>query len=195
MAKREDPQDIDANGTTDIIRRSRLFFTFPVVIISIVSANLIWEVVRSNVAPHELMSWPFRFTILNDSTTATVLAVFISLFMGRLQWARALRPIVGFAIDDEGMQFKLDSDTWRLWVYNSGPGVLLSRVSPIMCTLLVSRKIMRLLTGFRLVSSTSSLNRGGSSMGSTISCAGMAMGHPFLLLRVIRIACGWHGSQ
>jgi hypothetical protein len=85
-------------------------------------SELAWEIVRGNLSAHTLSSWPFRFTVMDNSTTATVLAVFISLFMGRLQWARALRPIVGVAIDDEGARFRPDSDIWRVWIYNSGPG-------------------------------------------------------------------------
>lgn len=78
------------------------------------SINFVWEIVRANLSSDALTSWPFRFTLINSSTTATVLAVFIGLFMGRLQWARALRPIVGFAIDDEGSRFRPDSDLWRV---------------------------------------------------------------------------------
>jgi hypothetical protein len=109
-------------GQSGVIKRSRLFFTVPVIIIGILTVNLAWEIVRGNLPAHTLISWPFRFTVISNATTATVLAVFISLFMGRLQWARALRPIVGVAIDDEGAKFKPDSDVWRVWLYNSGPG-------------------------------------------------------------------------
>lgn len=109
-------------GATRLIRRSRLFFVFPVVIISILSANLIWEIIRTNLGPHAQASWPLRFTIINASTTAAVLAVFISLLMGRLQWAHALRPIVGVDIDDEDRRFLPSSNIWRIWVWNVGPG-------------------------------------------------------------------------
>jgi hypothetical protein len=109
-------------GQASIIKRSRLFFTTPVIIIGILTVNLAWEVARDNLSAHTLASWPYRLTLMDNATTATVLAVFISLLMGRLQWARALRPIVGSAIDDEGAKFKPDSDIWRVWIYNSGPG-------------------------------------------------------------------------
>jgi hypothetical protein len=99
-----------------------LYFTFPVVIILAVSANFVWEILRVNLSAHTIASWPFRFTIIDAPTTATILAVFISLFMGRLQWARTLRPTAGIGIDDDGAQFRLDSDVWRVWIYNAGPG-------------------------------------------------------------------------
>ncbi len=116
------PREHEDYGSVTIVRRSRLFFTVPVVIILFISIYFVWEIIRENLSVQTLASWPFRFTIISASTTATVLAVFISLFMGRLQWARALRPVVGLAIDDDGAQFLPDSTKWRLWVYNAGPG-------------------------------------------------------------------------
>src|SRR6266567_3998930 len=80
------------------------------------------KTVRVNLDPHTLASWPFRFTVIDDSTAVTVPAVFVSLFMGRLQWARALKPTTSIAIDDDGAQFQPDSDKWRAWIYNAGPG-------------------------------------------------------------------------
>jgi hypothetical protein len=77
-----------------------------------------------------LTYWPYRFTIMSDSTTVTVLAVFVSLFMGRLQWARTLSPMAGVAIDDEGTKFLSSSAVWRVWLYNSGPGAaVISQIS------------------------------------------------------------------
>lgn len=105
-----------------VVRRSRMFFTAPIAIIAVISLNLVWDVIRQNLGSHALSSWPLRFAVLDTSTTATALAIFVPLFMGRLQWARTLRPFVGFAIDDEGAQFSPSSQIWRLWIYNSGPG-------------------------------------------------------------------------
>jgi hypothetical protein len=116
-------------GQAKVVARSRLYFKAPVVIIVLIALNLVWEVVRSNIPSHDLTLWPYRFTIMDDSTTATVLAVFVSLFMGRLQWARTMRPIAGMAIDDEGAKFRPDSDIWRVWIYNSGPGATISEIT------------------------------------------------------------------
>jgi len=109
-------------GAVTVVERSRLYFVAPIAIIGIVFLNLIWEVIRSNVGSRLISEWPFRFTMIDAATTATILAVFVSLFMGRLQWARALRPGIGSAIDDEGAVFHPDSDIWRFWLYNAGPG-------------------------------------------------------------------------
>jgi hypothetical protein len=116
------PREDEGYSRARVIKRSRLYFTFPVIIISAILINFIWEIIRTNLGAHAVTSWPFRFTIIDASDTATILAVFVSLFMGRLQWARSLRPIAGIAIDDEGSQFLPDSDMWRVWIYNAGPG-------------------------------------------------------------------------
>ena len=109
-------------GIAKVIGRSRLYFTFPIIIIVAICVNFIWEIIRTNLGVRSEASWPFRFTIMDVSTTATILAVFVSLFMGRLQWARSLRPIAGMAIDDEGARFLPNSHVWRIWIYNAGPG-------------------------------------------------------------------------
>lgn len=117
------PREDESFSVVRNVKRSRLFFTAPIIIIAALSANLIWEIVRGNVAPHDLASWPFRFSAMDEPTTATVLAVFVGIFMGRLQWARTLQPIVRTAIDDEGGSMSPDSKIWRFWIYNAGSAV------------------------------------------------------------------------
>lgn len=109
------PRESEEYGAVRTISRSRLFFTVPILIIGALSVNLIWEIVRSNLDSGALHSWPFKFTILDDPTTATVLAVFVSLFMGRLQWARSLMPVMGITIED-GAKFQLNSEEWHVWI-------------------------------------------------------------------------------
>lgn len=116
------PREDERYGSPRVVGRSYLFFTVPMVLIGIFVANFTWEVVRINIGTHAASEWPFRFSILDVSTTATILAVFVGLFMGRLQWAHTLRPHIGSAIDDEDAQFRIESEKWRLWLYNAGPG-------------------------------------------------------------------------
>jgi hypothetical protein len=112
----------DRYGAVRVTSRSRLFYKAPLLVVAVLSVNFVWDVIRINAGPRALAEWPLRFNVLDVSTTATVLAVFVALFMGRLQWARTLSPHIGSAIDDKGAAFRLDSDKWRLWVYNAGPG-------------------------------------------------------------------------
>src|SRR5438128_2324436 len=63
-------------GSARVIGRSRLFFTTPVILMCAFLANLVWEAIRINVNARSAAEWPLRFTILNISTTVTVLVVF-----------------------------------------------------------------------------------------------------------------------
>jgi hypothetical protein len=67
--------------------------------------------------------WPFRFTMVDVSTSFNLLAITVGLFLARLQWARTQRPYLGFYIDDEGQRFDSQSDVWRVWLSNAGPGM------------------------------------------------------------------------
>lgn len=116
------PREDERYGAARVVGRSRLFFIAPIIIIVVISANFAWEIIKINLSPHLAAEWPFRFTILDAPASAGILAVFIGLFMGRLQWARALRPTIGCAIDDESVQFRRESEVWRFWLYNAGPG-------------------------------------------------------------------------
>jgi hypothetical protein len=118
----EPQRDDERYGVAKVVGRSRLFFTVPIIIMCVISANFIWEAIRINVGARAAAEWPLRVTVLGISTTATVLAVFVGLFMGRLQWAHTLRPHIGTAIDDESTEFRVDSNKWRFWLYNAGPG-------------------------------------------------------------------------
>ncbi|GII28786.1 hypothetical protein [Planotetraspora mira] len=114
----------DEFGAQRTIRRSRLFFVFPVIAIAIFAFNLIWEVVRHNMDQKSLTSWPFRFSMVDTSTTANILVLATGLLIARLQYARVLRPVIGFSIDDADGLFKPDSDQWRFWLFNAGPGTV-----------------------------------------------------------------------
>ncbi|MCP2324594.1 hypothetical protein HDA40_003101 [Hamadaea flava] len=115
------PRD-EAYGTQRIVARSVLFVTIPIAFIVLLAANLAWDLVRENLAPTALASWPMRLTLLDTSTSAALLGAAAGLYFARLQWASANRPAIGLAIDDEGGQFDPDSPRWRFWAYNAGPG-------------------------------------------------------------------------
>ncbi|NUR73029.1 MAG: hypothetical protein HOU81_19605 [Hamadaea sp.] len=109
-------------GTQRIVARSVLFVTVPIGFIVLLAANLLWDIVRQNVSPAALTSWPLRLAVLDTPTSAALLGAAAGLYFARLQWASANRPAIGLAIDDEGGQFDPDSPRWRFWTYNAGPG-------------------------------------------------------------------------
>lgn len=116
-----DPSD-EAYGVQRIVARSTVFVRIPLFFILILTINLGWEVFRQNISVHTQGEWPFRFTIINSATTASLLAVVTGLFLTRLQYAHAQRPLLTFAIDDKDARFKPDSREWRFWLYNTGSG-------------------------------------------------------------------------
>ncbi|MEU0546227.1 hypothetical protein [Micromonospora sp. NPDC005979] len=113
----------ERNGLQKLISRSIFYVYFPLFILIFLAANFVWEVVRANVSQQALTSWPLRFTLLNPSTTAVLVGATATLLIGRMQWAHANRPALGFAIADEGFKFDPSSDMWHVWLYNAGPGI------------------------------------------------------------------------
>jgi hypothetical protein len=93
-----------------------------VIILAILGINLVWEIIRANIGQPATHSWPMRFMLLDLSTTATLLGAAGGLFLARLQWAKANRPSMSYAIVDDG-RFSKDSEKWTVWIHNSGPGI------------------------------------------------------------------------
>jgi hypothetical protein len=119
------PADADHIGKPRTVQHSRPFFVVPLILIGALSVNLLWEIVRANVGTEAIADWPFRLSLLSMSATATAWTAFVALFMARVQWARSLRPYLGWAIEDEGEKFSPDSDIWFIWLNNAGPGLAL----------------------------------------------------------------------
>jgi hypothetical protein len=120
-----DPES-ESYGTQRVISRSTAFVTVPIVAVCIIAANLIWEAVRINISPTLATQWPYRFTIFNMAITGALLGVTATLLFTRMQWARALRPAVGFSIKCDQTSYDMDSK-WEFWAFNAGPGGAVTR--------------------------------------------------------------------
>lgn len=116
------PSGHDATTGQRLVRRSFAFTRLPLILIAVLILNFAWESVRLNLDRGHLAEWPWRFTLVDMSTTANLLALTTGLYLARLQWARAQQPSLNFHIDDEGAIFDPNSDVWRMWISNSGPG-------------------------------------------------------------------------
>lgn len=113
--------DDESFGSQRVVRRSLLFFLFPMLVISLLAGNLGWEVLRANSG--RKAAAVLTFSVIDAATTANLLALATGLLLARMQYARAVRPVISFAIDDEGIRFSPDSDEWRVWIYNAGSGI------------------------------------------------------------------------
>jgi hypothetical protein len=88
--------------------------------------NFIFEVIRNNTDPARRASGILAFTMLDISTTATLLGVVGGLFFARLQWSRANRPYISYAILDDNAEFSANSTKWTVFIQNSGPGTAIA---------------------------------------------------------------------
>ncbi|GAA0244704.1 hypothetical protein [Cryptosporangium japonicum] len=114
-----------------VVERSFLFVHLPSILLVILASNFIWEEIRVN-APSLARTWPFKFSFLDRQSTATLLVVVVGLLLTRLQWARANRPSMAFAITDRPIdEFTSSTNSkdiekakkWGVWLYNGGPGI------------------------------------------------------------------------
>jgi hypothetical protein len=106
-----------------VVHRSFLFVTFPVIVLGILALNLAWEILRANLDTSVKATWPFRFILLDLSTTAALFGALAGLFLARLQWAKANRPSISYVIVDDEAGFLAGSQKWTVRVHNGGPGI------------------------------------------------------------------------
>jgi hypothetical protein len=118
-----EPADGETYGTQRIIKRSITYVVGPSVVIGFLAILTAWEVVRANVPAAATTLAPFNVSFLGAGASATLLGGAIGLFLARMQWARSLRPSIGFATDDKDEQFSEKSSVWRFWIHNGGSGV------------------------------------------------------------------------
>ncbi|MET8954672.1 hypothetical protein ACWEO4_00095 [Streptomyces sp. NPDC004393] len=79
------------------VHRSPLLFTAPVVLLALLSLLMVWEMVRGNVSPQLRAQWPWRFSLLTPEALSNLLAVSLGFVFARAQYARTVRPIIGWS--------------------------------------------------------------------------------------------------
>lgn len=91
---------------------------------------LVWEIIRQNLDAAIQSHFPWRIHILETSASASLLGVFTALWLAREQFARTVRPALGWAgYTPEGAAAGRDLITvtsqipkWLVFVYNGGQG-------------------------------------------------------------------------
>lgn len=117
------PNDLRPPGAQTLVARSVAFTIIPLVVATILLIDLIWEVVRSNVSPTFRQEWPFRFTILDSEVAAVLLVAVGGLIFAREQFARSVRPLIGWSSDIAGNSTLMDQDpSWLIRIHNGSPG-------------------------------------------------------------------------
>jgi len=106
------------------LRRNPRYVLAPVVGITVLLGLLLWEVLRDNVDEPVRHTYPWRLTFLGVDTTATLAAAFIGLVVARGQFARTVRPTLGYSTRATIGELLGGSGGpgWTVKLYNGGPG-------------------------------------------------------------------------
>ncbi|MFC8829822.1 hypothetical protein ACFT9I_31335 [Streptomyces sp. NPDC057137] len=116
---RSDPP-IPLPDTQRRVRRSRLLFMAPLVLLGILVVILLWEVVRSNMSAEARLDWPWRLRILEPDPLGSLLAVAAGAVFARAQYARTVRPYLGWRASWEQGDLRSEGAAWRVGILNGG---------------------------------------------------------------------------
>jgi hypothetical protein len=103
------------------VGRSSLTSALPIFLLAFLLADLGWEAIKGNLNPHIREAWPWKFTLLNLSTSATLVGIFASLIIARSQFARSMAPSLVVYSASTGSQY-IKRSRRTLYIYNAGPG-------------------------------------------------------------------------
>ncbi|MEW1613149.1 MULTISPECIES: hypothetical protein [unclassified Streptomyces] len=102
------------------VRRSPLLFTAPLVLLAVLILVLLWEAVRANVSPGARDVWPWRLQLLDVEALGSLLAVAVGAVLARAQYARTVRPYLGWRGSWAPGFLEGDTPAWRVGVLNGG---------------------------------------------------------------------------
>jgi hypothetical protein len=102
------------------IRRSPLLFTTPLVLLGLLTALLVWEAIRGNVPAGAQSEWPWRLRPVDGQVLGSLLAVSLGAVLARAQYARTVRPYLGWrAAWTQGL-LTTQEPAWRVGILNGG---------------------------------------------------------------------------
>ncbi|MFB8117474.1 MULTISPECIES: hypothetical protein [unclassified Streptomyces] len=102
------------------IRRSPLLFTAPLVLLVLLVLVLVWESVRANIGPGAQDDWPWRLQLLDTDVLGSLLAVAAGGVLARAQYARTVRPYLGWRGRWVKDPLSGDAEAWRVGMLNGG---------------------------------------------------------------------------
>lgn len=103
------------------VRRSPLLFTTPLVLLAVLALVLLWEITRGNVTGELSRQWPWRLQLMDTDALGSLLAVALAAVLGRAQYARTVRPALGWRSSWVPGVFVPDEPAWEVGVLNGGP--------------------------------------------------------------------------
>jgi hypothetical protein len=106
-----------------VVSRNALTFRAPQAVFWFLIVDILWEVVKENRPQDSSPPFPWWFTIFNLSTGVTAAGIFGSLLIARSQFARAIRPALGFFNDERAGSIRVTLPArWTVRMTNGGPG-------------------------------------------------------------------------
>lgn len=102
------------------IRRSPLLFTIPLVLLGLLLLILVWEVLRANMTGGARTEWPWRLRLLDMEALGSLLAVAAGAVLARAQYARTVRPYLGWRAAWVKGDLRGDVRAWRVGIVNGG---------------------------------------------------------------------------
>ncbi|MFJ4781166.1 hypothetical protein [Streptomyces sp. NPDC088762] len=102
------------------IRRNRWLFTAPLVLLCVLGAVLVWEIVRGNMPEASRSAWPWRLQLMSAEPLASLLAVSAGAVLARAQYARTVRPALGWRSEFVAGQLPGTAKAWSVGVLNGG---------------------------------------------------------------------------
>ncbi|MFF5970533.1 hypothetical protein ACFY7C_03300 [Streptomyces sp. NPDC012769] len=102
------------------VRRSPLLFTAPIVLLVLLTAVLGWEIVRANMTEAARADWPWRLQLLDMEPLGSLLAVAAGAVLARAQYARTVRPALGWRADWKAGHLRGGVPEWQVGLLNGG---------------------------------------------------------------------------
>ncbi|MGW7049495.1 hypothetical protein ACWGDT_43950 [Streptomyces avermitilis] len=106
-------------GNQRLVRRSVAFYRIPLVLLASSFAFLIWSVVQKNVSAPLSREWPWRLVLLDIQSSANACLIIGGFMFARSQYARAVRPYVGWSGRTEVSGGRT---VWEVTAKNHGSG-------------------------------------------------------------------------
>ncbi|MEU4352904.1 hypothetical protein [Streptomyces sp. NPDC023838] len=114
-------QQFEDQELTRKIGRSFVLFKIPMGLTILLVLVLLWEIVRVNLQPTARESGIGHLAILDRSSAASLLAVAMGLTFARAQYARAVRPLIGWVAEAESNSFGMNGRyIWHVKMGNGG---------------------------------------------------------------------------
>ncbi|MFK4042293.1 hypothetical protein ACI2LC_41395 [Nonomuraea wenchangensis] len=87
----------------------------------ITTVNLIWEIIKRNLSASLVGSWPWKLTLLDVGTSATLASAVLALLLARSQLARTNRPVISYSSFSDESSFIKKAER-VIHVRNAGAG-------------------------------------------------------------------------